>query len=183
MRAVAAMSSPIPTRLTKSRVHEFAETLAARLKFTKRDLIEPFVVQLGGRIEYKTAQLADDRLPESIVVQSSNNFTIYLPSVTSAVRDRFTIAHELGHLFLHYPLAYARYPGDAMVATRWVDESNEDLRRAEWEANWFAAGFLMPSADFRETYGRCLRDLSLVALEFKVSLKAAQVRAQSLGLI
>jgi Zn-dependent peptidase ImmA (M78 family) len=33
-------------------------------------------------------------------------------------------------------------------ATRWVDETNENLKRAEWEANWFAAAFLMPSGAF-----------------------------------
>ncbi|WP_281408259.1 ImmA/IrrE family metallo-endopeptidase [Methylobacterium sp. WL6] len=107
---------------------------------------------------------------------------MFLPSITSVVRDRFTIAHELGHLFLHYPLATASNRGAVMVATRWVDEENQDLRRAEWEANWFAAAFLMPSQDFIKSYRSNLNSVEVTAVEFGVSSKAAGIRAQSLGL-
>ncbi|WP_245443046.1 ImmA/IrrE family metallo-endopeptidase [Methylobacterium terrae] len=98
------------------------------------------------------------------------------------VRDRFTIAHELGHLFLHYAMIVRNFPGAMMIATRWVKEDNDDLKRAEWEANWFAAAFLMPAAKFK----KCLEEndghVNVVAVQFGVSPKAAEVRAQSLGL-
>lgn len=171
---------PVPTRLLKAAVYDFAETLASRLKFRYSDAIEPLVVRLGGRIEYKTANISESKLPESIIVRSFNDFTIYLPSITSAVRDRFTIAHELGHLFLHYQIATSGSKDVAMVATRWVDETNEALKRAEWEANWFAAAFLMPSEDFRKIYDSTGQSIIATAAQFGVSPKAAEIRVQSL---
>lgn len=176
------MSRPIPTRYPKPHIHAYAEDVASRLGFSRQEPIDPIVVQLGGTIEYRTADIASDRLPESIIVNGWNNFIIYLPSLTSAVRDRFTIAHELGHLFLHYALAVQRFPDEPMVATRWVDESDDDLVRTEWEANWFAAAFLMPENDFKQVHRECLKSIEATAYEFKVSVKAAQIRAQSLGI-
>ncbi|MGU3358929.1 ImmA/IrrE family metallo-endopeptidase [Methylobacterium sp. M6A4_1b] len=175
-------ADPIPTRLLKAKVYSVAEDAAARLKFKAGDAMEPLVVRLGGRIEYKTAEVTADKLPESIIVRSMSDFTIFLPSVTSAVRDRFTIAHELGHLFLHYPLVSSSAPGTVMVATRWVNESNEALQRAEWEANWFAAAFLMPAAEFKQVYEARGRSSDATSIHFGVSPKAAEIRAHSLRL-
>ena len=67
-----------------------------------------------------------------------------------------------------------------MIATRWVNEDNEALKRAEWEANWFAAAFLMPSAEFKEIYEAMGRSTEFTAMQFGVSPKAAEIRAQSL---
>lgn len=176
------IARPQPTRLMKAKVHSVAEDVAARLKFKVGDAIEPLVVKLGGRIEYKTAEIVEGNLPEAIIVRAMDDFTIFLPSVTSLVRDRFTIAHELGHLFLHYPLVSARQHGAVMVATRWVNKDDPDLIRTEWEANWFAAAFLMPAAEFKRVYITHDCSVDLTARHFAVSPKAAEVRAQSLGL-
>lgn len=175
--------NPVPTRLLKARVHSVAEDAAARLKFGPGDAMEPLVARLGGRIEYKTADINSEKLPESIVVKAINDFTIFLPSVTSVVRDRFTIAHELGHLFLHYPLVSAGRSGVVMIATRWVDETDKALQRAEWEANWFAAAFLMPSVVFQNIFENSGRSIEITAVRFGVSSKAAEIRAQSLRLL
>lgn len=115
-----------------------------------------------------------------MVVRSSTDFTIYLPTMTSPARDRFTIAHELGHLFLHYPTLARDYPGQVMIATRWVDDDDPDQKRAEWEANWFAAAFLMPANAFTQAY-RC-ESPEEVSDSFGVSMQAVTVRAKSLGL-
>lgn len=136
---------------------------------------------MGGSIVYKNPVKEIGRLPESIIVRARNDFTIYLPVMTSLSRDRFTIAHELGHFFIHYPLVEKRYPGRPMAATRWVDEKDDDLRRTEWEANWFAAAFLMPSDDFSAAYRRN-RDPKHLATLFSVSPKAAEIRIDNLGL-
>ncbi|MCO5089157.1 MAG: ImmA/IrrE family metallo-endopeptidase [Methylobacteriaceae bacterium] len=172
-------SQPIPLRVSKRTISDFAERVANQLGFRVGDTIEPFVVRLGGKIVYKTpAHL--ERLPESIIVRSESDFTIFLPSMTSPQRDRFTIAHELAHLILHYPLAKEQYPNLPMVATRWVDEKNQDLVRTEWEANWFAAAFLMPEMRFRELHKQV--GLAAASTIFKVSQNAAKIRASSLGL-
>ncbi len=94
-------------------------------------------------------------------------------------RDRFTIAHELGHLFLHYPQFKASNPSIPMKATRWVDASDPEQQRAEWEANWFAAAFLMPGGAFSACWRGVVRD---AASRFAVSTQAAEIRAKDLGL-
>jgi hypothetical protein len=173
-------SVPIPLRATKGSISAFAERVATQLQFKIGSPIEPLVVRLGGKIEYQNPAPLAGRLPESIIVSSQNDFTIFLPTMTSPERDRFTIAHELGHLILHYPLAARQQPGVPMMATRWVDENNEALKRTEWEANWFAAGFLMPQAEFIQSYRS--GGLPLACMRFRVSSQAAEIRANSLGL-
>lgn len=174
---------PIPTNAAKANVHGFAEQLAAKLGFSPGASIKPLVSRLGGRIEYKNPVGFASMLPESIVVRSTRDFTIFVPSMTSQERDRFTIAHELGHLFLHYPLVLKKFPGATMIATRWVDESDQIQQRAEWEANWFAAGFLMPSKAFSDAFSGVGKSIPAVASRFGVSPAAAEVRAKNLGLV
>jgi predicted transcriptional regulator len=173
--------SPIPVNGSKADIHTFAERAARRFSFRSTDSIDFLVHRLGGRIEHRNAA-ADDRLPESIRVESERSFTIFIPTTTSLARDRFTIAHELGHYFLHYPIVAKLHPGAIMVATRWVKEDDRELQRAEWEANWFAAGFLMPEEQFRGVYALNIANIRLVAKWFSVSPKAVETRAKSLGL-
>jgi predicted transcriptional regulator len=174
---------PIPTNAPKASVHAFAEQVAERLGFGSGDPLEPLVSRLGGRIEYRTPVVTEQRLPESIVVESTRKFTIFVASITSQERDRFTIAHELGHLFLHYPIVAQHHPGAVMAATRWVDETDKVQQRAEWEANWFAAAFLMPAPKFRAAYTECGGSISRLASRFGVSTPAAEIRAKTLSLI
>lgn len=171
--------SPIPIRASKPSVWAHAEKVAIALGFAPGDPIEPIVARLGGKVNYKNVSPGEKK-PESMVVKSQQDFTIYLPTMTSPARDRFTIAHELGHLFLHYPRIAREHPGELMVATRWVDEDDPVQQRAEWEANWFAAAFLMPRDAFVEAYENETADD--VADSFGVSLQAVEVRAKSLGL-
>jgi Zn-dependent peptidase ImmA (M78 family) len=170
---------PEPIRASKASIWLHAEKVASALSFAPGDSMEPVVARLGGRIRYKNAPPGDAK-PESMIVKASKDFTIYLPTMTSPARDRFTIAHELGHLFLHYPRAAQQHPGEPMGATRWVDETDPDQQRAEWEANWFAAAFLMPVHPFTEAFND--EDIEEVANRFAVSVQAAKVRAKSLGL-
>ena len=67
-----------------------------------------------------------------------------------------------------------------MRATRWVDETDKSQKRAEWEANWFAAAFLMPKDNFTADYKAL--GLASVAAKYGVSTTAAEIRAKSLGL-
>lgn len=174
---------PIPTNAPKATIHGFAEQVAERLGFGPGDSMEPLVARLGGRVEYRAPIISQNRLPESIVVETPHKFTIYVASITSPERDRFTIAHELGHLFLHFPLVAQQHPGAVMAATRWVDETDKVQQRAEWEANWFAAAFLMPGSKFRAAFAECSGNLPRLASRFGVSSPAAEIRAKTLSLV
>jgi predicted transcriptional regulator len=178
-RFLMAGIRPEPIRASKASIWAHAEKVALALGFQPGDSIEPVVAHLGGRVRYKNPPRGVT-IPESIVVRSSKDFTIYLPTMTSPERDRFTIAHELGHLFLHYPRIKRMHPDEEMIATRWVDENDPEQQRAEWEANWFAAAFLMPRTAFELAFEKY--EIDDLASTFGVSVQAATVRAKSLGL-
>ncbi|NJL09133.1 MAG: ImmA/IrrE family metallo-endopeptidase, partial [Methylacidiphilales bacterium] len=163
----------------KANVHAFAEKVASKLGFGIGEPLEPIVARLGGRLKYRNPE--GDH-PESIAVEPDGRFTIWLPTMTTAERDRFTIAHELGHYFLHFPLIKAKTPSAGMKATRWVSDCNPQQQRAEWEANWFAAAFLMPATEFRKWFTANGDSVVSAAARFAVSTRAAEVRAASLGL-
>jgi hypothetical protein len=181
--------SPQPTGRPKHEIFAEAEAYALQVGFLPGDRIEPVVSRLGGAIRYVdraslTGQFTangpspEHPLPDSplidgsLLVRGPNDFEIFLSAYTGVERDRFTIAHELGHYVLHsqfgqIPIRAARFGST----------------RIEWEANWFAAAFLMPCEDFTEAYRRYGGEIRALVSRYVVSPKAAQVRAQSLGLL
>ena len=173
--------SPKPALLTKNNIFEFAERIASVLDYRPRHVsIKDIVVNLGGRIAFKNYLAADFDKPESLHVKSFGNFTIFIPEHTSTARDNFTIAHELGHYILHYLPRVSRDSNVEFVAYRYGTPEVDE--RTEWEANWFAAAFLMPTEEFRTCFDSSKGSILLVAEYFSVSTNAAEVRAKDLGL-
>jgi predicted transcriptional regulator len=165
------LSSPQPTLQSKLRIWRRAEEYAREVNFLPGDSIEPLVERLGGTISYLGTHdsfFADDG---SLNVYGPQFFEIRISGLTGAERDRFTIAHELGHYVLH-----------SEMGKRPIVASRSGSNRVEWEANWFAAAFLMPEADFKEACIVCDNFLHLVAARFIVSSRAAEVRMESLGI-
>lgn len=168
-----------PSRLSKVSIGSLAESVAQQLNFDPTDDIAEAVKRLGGKIRYETTLLEDPSHTGSLFVDDEEQFEIVVPMHTSPTRDRFTIAHELGHYIVHYlwpRQANANLP-KKMKALR------KDSDRVEWEANWFAASFLMPRARFDEAFRACNGNLDILSATFGVSRPAAEVRARSLGLI
>jgi Zn-dependent peptidase ImmA (M78 family) len=101
-------------------------------------------------------------------------------------RQRFTVAHELGHLHLHpgRPLIV-----DAAVLVNLRDQvSSLATDREEIEANRFAAALLMPEAFVRrELAGLSLIDpdqiIEHMVDKFDVSEAAMTIRLTNLGLL
>jgi Zn-dependent peptidase ImmA (M78 family) len=135
------------------------------------------VKNLGGEIIVKsTTETGDQTEDGAIEVRKEQEFTIYLSPFTGPLRDRFTIAHELGHYFLH-----------SKVGKKRIRVPRAGGGREEWEANWFAAGFLMPEEMFRKEWGNCHGNchgnIGMIASKFAVSTFTTRRRAQELGLI
>lgn len=104
---------------------------------------------------------------------SNETFSITLSQFTSNVRDNFTIAHELGHLFLH---CNTFNDGELVHFKRF--ESN----RLEWEANWFAGSFLMPKNIFERVCVENEYFIPSIAIRFGVSEQAVTIRMKELGI-
>ncbi len=169
--------APKPLGASKAGVERFAEDLAQKIEFDLGDSIEELVHRIGGRLVVGSSGEGDDQ-SGSIVARDVNDFEIFVSRHTSLKRDRFTIAHELGHLLLHFGAIKA--DGAIMRATRNVDPNDREQQRAEWEANWFAAAFLMPS----EKFIAAVRDggVSSAAAQCGVSHVAAKIRAKNLNI-
>lgn len=90
------------------------------------------------------------------------------------VRARFTIAHELGHYFLHIK-------DDARQI---VTSFRRGQSPRETAANKFAAELLMPKNLIKEEYAKMVIPVSdTLAKKFEVSKPAMRIRLDSLGLM
>lgn len=121
-----------------------------------------------------------------LLIQKSGRRVCAINTSDPPNRQRFTWAHEIGHLILH-PTRTEHFDMKARSS------SNIGNAREEAEANQFAASLLMPAYLVREKAGDRNLDLywddwrdSLVsdlAREFKVSVEAMSIRLHHLGLI
>lgn len=170
---------PKPLGASKAGVERFAEDLAKKIGFGPGDSIEELVQRVGGKLVVGTSGFGDED-SGSIIARDTDDFDIFVSGHTSLKRDRFTIAHEIGHLLLHFKSIKDEDPGAVMRATRYVDPGDREQQRAEWEANWFAAAFLMPSEEFTEAFRA--GGVENAALICDVSLHAAKIRAENLNL-
>ena len=165
---------PTPSGASKKAVWAFAERMREKTKFSNGFQLPELVKRNRGVIEY--IGLLDADQTDAIVVHPDSSFVIRLSALTGTLRDNFTIAHELGHRLLHWPLVRQRHEGHGMKATRKVDKNNAALMRCEWEANWFASAFLMPENEFRKAYRA-----GVASETFGVTQAAVDVRAKTLG--
>ena len=161
----------------RSQVSSVAEEVAELLDYRPGDPLEPIVRSLGGTIEIADPDARD--VNYGSIVAEGDRFVISLPLDSSPLRDRFTLAHELGHLLLHY--RYRRMEMGENIPKMRANRFGDD--QAEYEANWFAAAFLMPGKAFRVAYHALEGSIPAVADKFKVSQSAATVRAKSLKLL
>lgn len=161
---------------SRPQVSDMAETVAELLEYKPGDPLEPIVKNLGGTIEIADPDATD--VNYGSIVAENDRFVISLPLDSSPSRDRFTLAHELGHLLLHY--RYRRLEMGENIPRMRANRFGDDP--AEYEANWFAAAFLMPGKTFRAVYSALEGSIPAIADRFKVSQSAAAVRAKSLKL-
>lgn len=152
-------TSPIP-------IEKVARALGAQVRFS------PFDDELSGMIHIK----------DSVPIIGVNS--LHHPN-----RQRFTIAHELGHLELHKEIITSSIHVDKGFPALMRDATSaKGDERIEIEANQFAAELLMPKTMVeRELAGKQFDmedDASFeeIAKKFRVSKQALQLRIQSIKL-
>lgn len=136
---------------------------------------------LGAKIVY--ADLDDD--VSGFLLRERKLVTIAINKAHHPNRQRFTIAHECGHLHLHAD------QGDRL----WVDKhttlfyrdtsSSTGEQKAEIQANQFAAGLLMPEQLLLENLNNETNEVDVLqlALKFQVSEQAMLWRLSSLDVL
>lgn len=86
---------------------------------------------------------------------------VYDDVYSGVPRHRFTIAHELGHYFMHSDIATFSRCDNRYAVPRYRDP--------EWQANVFASAFLMPPNQI------CYMTISDVAKKCGTSMQAAEI--------
>lgn len=156
---------------TKDAIYELAGKLSKAIGYVPGADLVSIVHKLGGKIEYQDVFEAESTNDGSIQIDTSTDFRIFLPDYVSDERNRFTIAHEIGHYFLHYKILMN---GVGRMQAARLSKSGVD--RAEWEANWFAAGFLMPKEEFVTKANEFKGDEVALARYFHVSVASVRIQ-------
>lgn len=95
-----------------------------------------FLIEKSGVFVFEKA-IGEDIDAYSLWTEDDRAFIMLGTMKRSAVRRNFDLAHELGHLLLHYKVEFTHL-------------DKQDYKQVEREANLFAGAFLLPEASFVE---------------------------------
>ncbi len=167
--------------LSKWQVESKANEVLKRHNLTTVPINPVLLAQREG-IRVNNAKFSDDSMA-GMIVKRGDDVSMLVNYDDPPFRKRFTIAHELGHHFLHLmgdgeyvdkeANLFRQQPGEERTMT--------PDRRREIQANIFAAALLMPEDEVRR-YWHERRSIEDLAKIFNVSMEAMGYRLDSLGL-
>ena len=141
--------------------------------------VDPVTLANREGIKVNNAKFADDNL-SGLVAKRGSNVTILVNQTDVPFRKRFTIAHELGHHFLHL-MADGDFIDTQVDLCRDAEAGDPAANPVEVQANQFAAALLMPAGLVRGTFA-AVRNVPGLARIFNVSEEAMAIRLSRLGL-
>jgi len=176
------------TASRRKEIGQLAEYVREKLDIQGYDFDTVDVVhnKLHGKIKFFSFHdvLKGDFKEEEVVKVSDESFEIRIDKNNHENRRKFSIAHELGHLFLH--MGFGRDEWEKTKIGHSYQRRTGHYAAVEEDANEFAAAFLMPEAEFRKVVseasedGRC--SIKTVADKFAVSEDAVFYRGRNLQL-
>jgi len=125
-------------------------------------------------IEVRKQELQDDLSGVLRKIPESGKWEMLINAQHHPNRQRYTIAHELGHYFLHRHL---QVEFQDRIFFRGAENSKEEV-----QANSFASEILMPEVDFRRMVREGKNKVNDLSQEFGVSTLALRIRAKNLGM-
>jgi Zn-dependent peptidase ImmA (M78 family) len=155
-------------------------------------LAEKIFKQLGGLIPVDVAKAAKmhgldifviemekmvGATPSGILVSNQGKWAIFINDKDSLSRQRFSIAHELGHFLLHKGKQFI----DEFSAGETFYRDGSD-NKEEREANYFSACLLMPRDKVEEIWPMS-KDPRDASKKFEVSEVSMTYRLKTLDLI
>ena len=167
----------------KQGINVLANKLVEVLGLKSPIAIEKVPGMLGGNILWVGGDIGRE-MKAMVQKEGEESFSIYIDKNISIEVQRFTIAQEIGHLFIH--MGYLINP------KLWANE--EDYKdsvhyrygysKEKLEANEFAMAFLMPETEFLEVANQNLTngyyELQKIAKHFGVSKAVANARGKQL---
>ena len=139
--------------------------------------VERIAQNLGIEVRFEAAE---DDLSGALIRKPKGRVVIGVNSAHHSNRQRFTIAHEIGHFILHKGMKL-HVDEDFRINLRDGSVNDEEI-----DANAFAAELLMPT----EFIGRDIQKLGRIdqqgverlARRYQVSSRAMEIRLTNLGL-
>jgi len=171
----------------RKRIQQLVDDLLIRTKETNPPInVEAIIKELG--IQVVRQKYPKDSDISGFVVRRDHVTAIGINSNHSPVRQRFTLAHELGHVLLHPPTTQELHI-DRQFSVKFRDEkSSQGLDLEEREANLFAAELLMPRRcllpELSQNDGIDLEGntaIDAMAKRYDVSSQAFAIRLSTLG--
>ncbi len=144
------------------------------------------VETLGGRVKTKNAFVEEDWSSGNVKKVNKDSFVIKVDNLFfEKEREDFTIACELGHLYLHMgyqvlPKLWQKQPEDEYICF----DKDEQM----YQAYEFAHAFLMPEKEYIKAINKNIEEdgrinIKNVAKYFNVSVPVATNRGKRLGVI
>lgn len=169
------MNSYVADPLSRKKIRSFVEKIRKVMGLNSRDYFD--VVQF---LEFYLHEIFPDFHIEVVpVTRMPNQYALTYPktkciqiredvydgAIEGNARDRFTLAHEIGHLWLHRPgnIALARNSNTIDIPA-YMDP--------EWQANTFAGELLVPPD------GTIGMDMDKIVENFGVSYQVAQIQSK-----
>ena len=146
--------------------------------------LKNFIKKLNGKLSFDEINLSSDT--DGKIEKTNNNefrITINSNNFSSEDRQKFTIAHELGHLFLH--MHFLEEEWNCIEDYQDSIYERKGYSQEEYEAHEFAAAILMPKDEFKMVVEKYTKDnkcnTAKLAAHFLVSKDAAINRGKWLG--
>ncbi|QQK76483.1 ImmA/IrrE family metallo-endopeptidase [Salicibibacter cibarius] len=131
-KVIAKMDHPGDRLASIRRVAEYARDFLGMRENSNNDLL--FQIEKNGAFVFEKS--IGEKIDAYSVWANDDTPYIMLGNLKkSAARRNFDLAHELGHLLLHYKVEFAL-------------QDKKNLREYEHEANVFAGSFLLPKNQF-----------------------------------
>lgn len=124
------------------------EKFAQRL-LERHNIVPPYnlesLVSIYAKVDFFDFPFEVDGI--SIGLKKSDKPTIYINSSRPEVRQRFTMAHELGHVIIPWHIGNIVSHTDIIKDEQGLNSNLQDneYREIEYEANRFAAELLIPT--------------------------------------
>lgn len=161
-----------------TRARQSASEVLAKFGITKAPVpVEKVAKKLGATVRYSPFE---DSLSGMITIRDGVPI-IGVNALHHPNRQRFSIAHEIGHLVLHREFITNHVHVDKSFALHRDELSARGEDALEIDANAFAAELLVPREWLRQAVSRDVdldddAALALIARQFKVSRTALQHR-------
>ena len=169
----------------QSKARKEAERIVERLRVDRPPVnVEMVARELGLRVHRDVLEKG----VSGALIRTKGTSQVVVNVLDAKVRQRFSIAHEIGHHVMNHAFKGERVHVDHGHILRRDEESSRGVHREEIEANQFASSLLMPSSLLAPLVEERLEngplddnDVSDLAQTFQVSEQAMTLRLTGLG--